>query len=118
MMTLFVLPLVLAFGPVAVWALRIGGLRLLWMLCALALVAVVLLALVLSALYSVPSVWRVVFYYLGFVGPSILFTTGLLTLASALARTLPLQLITAFAGSIIGLAVGFVAVVYVLGGMW
>ena len=51
MMTLFILPLVLAFGPVAVWALRIGGLRLLWMLCALALVAVVLLALVLSAVY-------------------------------------------------------------------
>ena len=99
MITLFVLPLVLGFGPVAVWALRISGLRLLWMLC----------ALVLSAVYSVPSVWRVVFYFLEFVGPSILFTTGLLTLASALARTLPLQLITAFAGSIIGLAVGFVA---------
>jgi hypothetical protein len=40
MITLFVLPLVLAFGPVAVWVLRVGGLRWLWLLCALALLAV------------------------------------------------------------------------------
>ena len=113
--TLFVVPMVLAFGPVAVWALRVGGLRRLWMLCALALLAVLFLALVLSAVYSVPSVWRVVLYFLGFVGPSILFATASLTLASGFARTLPLQLLTAFAGSMIGLAVGFVAVVYVLG---
>jgi hypothetical protein len=112
MITLFVLPLVLAFGPVAVWALRIGGPRWLWLLSALALLAVVLLALLLSALYSVPSEWRVVFYFLRFVGPSILFATGSLTLASGFARTLPLQLITAFAGSIIGLGIGFVGVVY------
>jgi hypothetical protein len=115
MITLFVLPLVLAFGPVGVWALRMGGPRLLWMMCVLALLAVVLLALLLSAVYSVPSVWRVVFYFLGFVGPSILFATGLLTLASGFARrTLPIELITAFAGSIIGLAVGYVVVFYVL----
>ena len=115
MITLIVLPLVLAFSPVAVWALRVGGLRWLWLLCALALLVVVLLALLLSAVYSVPSVWRVVFYSLGFLGPSILFTTCSLTLARGFARTLPLQLITALAGSIIGLAVGFVAVVCVLG---
>jgi hypothetical protein len=74
-----------------------------------------LLALFLSVVYSVPSVWRVVLYFLGFVGPSILFATGSLTLASGFARTLPLQLSVAFAGSIIGLGVGFIAVVYVLG---
>ena len=115
MITLFVLPLVLAFGPVAVLALRTGGLRLLWIVCALALLAFVLLALVLSVVYSVPSVWRVVVYFLGFVGPSILFAIGSLTLVSGFARTLPLQLVTAFAGSMIGLVVGFVGVVYVLG---
>jgi hypothetical protein len=118
MITLFVLPLILAFSPAAVWALRAGGLRLLWLLGALALVAVLCLALLLSAAFDVPSAWRVVSYSLAFVGPSILFTTGLLTLASALARTLPLQLITAFGGSMIGLAGGFVTAVYVLGGMW
>ena len=53
--------------------------------------------------------------FLVLVGPSILFATCSLTLASSLARTLPLQLITAFAGSIVGLAVGFVVVVYGLG---
>jgi hypothetical protein len=75
-----------------------------------------LLALFLSVVYSVPSVWRVVLYILGFVGPPILFATGSLTLASGLAwRSLRLQLITAFAGSMIGLAVGFAVVVYVLG---
>ncbi len=115
MITLFIVPLVLAFSPAAVWALRVGGLRRLWLLCALALLAVALVALVLSAIYSVPSAWRVVLYFLGFVGPSILFATGSLTLASGFARTLPLQLITALAGSMTGLGVGFVVVVYVLG---
>ena len=115
MTTLFILPLILAFNPVAVWAFRAGGLRWLWLLCALALLAVVLLALLLSAVFSVPSVWRVILYFLGFVGPSILFATGSLTLASGFTRTLPLQLITAVAGSIIGLAVGFIAIVYVFG---
>ena len=115
MITLFVVPLILAFSPVAVWALRVGGLRLLWSLCALTLVAVVLLALFLSAVYSVPSVWLVVLYSLGFVGPPILFATASLTLGSGLARTLPLQLVVAFAGSMIGLGFGFVAVVHVLG---
>jgi hypothetical protein len=52
---------------------------------------------------------------LAFVGPPILFTTGSLTLVSGFVRTLPLQLGAAFAGSVIGLAVGFVVVVYVLG---
>ncbi len=115
MITLFILPLMLAFSPAAVWALRVGGLRLLWLLCALALLAVVLLALLLSAVYSVPSVWLVVFYFLAFLGPSILFATGSLTLASGFARTVAVQLVTAFAGSMIGLVVGFVAVNYMLG---
>ena len=115
MITLFVIPLILAFGPAAVWAFRVGGLQLLWLLCALTLLALVLLALFLSAVYSVPSTRLVILYFLGFVGPPILFATGSLTLASGLVRTLPLQLVVAFAGSIIGLGVGIVVVVYVLG---
>jgi hypothetical protein len=117
MITVFVIPLILAFSPAAVWALRVGGLRLLWSLCAFALLAVVLLALFLSAVYSVPSVWLLILYFLGFVGPPMVFATGSLTLASGFARTLPLQLVTALAGSIIGLGVGIVVVVYVLG-LW
>jgi hypothetical protein len=116
MITASIFLFVLAFSPVAVWALRMGGLRRLWLLCALALLAVFLLALLLSAVYSVPSAWLVILYCLGFVGPSILIATGSLTLASVFPRrTLPVELITAFTGSMIGLAVGFVAVVYVLG---
>ncbi len=114
MITLFVVPLTLAFGSAAVWALRVGGLRLLWSLCAFALVAVVLLALFLSAVYSAPSVWlvKVILYFLG---PPVLFATGSLTLASGFARTLSLQQVVAFAGSIIGLGVGIIVEVYVLG---
>jgi hypothetical protein len=112
MITLFVLPLILAFAPIAVWALRAGGLRWLWLLCALALLTLVLVTLVLSAMYAVPSSWRVLYYALTFVGPSILFATGLLAAANALTRALPVQLIAAFAGSLIGLAVGFVVAVY------
>jgi hypothetical protein len=115
MITLVVLPLILAFAPIAVWALRVGGLRPLWLLCAVALLALVLVALMLSAIYSVPSTWRVVYYSLAFMGPSILFATGLLTLANAFTRTLPVQLTAAFAGSLTGLAVGFIVAVYVLG---
>ena len=115
MFTVFFVPLILAFSPVAVWALRVGGLRRLWLLCALALLVILFLALLLSAVYSVPSVWRVVLYSLTFVEPSILFAAGSLTLGSGFARTLALQLVTAFAGSMIGLGFGFVVVVHVLG---
>ena len=84
MLTLFILPLILAFVPAAVWALRAGGLRRLWLLGAYALLALILVALVLSAVYSVPSVWRVILYFLVFVGPSVLFTNAALTVAGAL----------------------------------
>ena len=115
MITVFFLPLILAFDPAAVWAFRVGGPRRLWLLCALTLLAILLLALVLSAIYSVPITWRVVLYCMAFVGPSILLSSGLLALASGFARTVPLQLIAAFAGSMIGLTVGYVVVVFVLG---
>ena len=59
MITLFVLPLIFAFAPGAVWALRVGGQPGLWLLLALTLLAILLLALLLSAVYSVPSVWRI-----------------------------------------------------------
>jgi di/tricarboxylate transporter len=49
------------------------------------------------------------------VGPSLLCATGSLTVANNFARTLTTQLIAAFAGSLIGLALGFALVVYVLG---
>ncbi len=115
MIMLFVFPLILSFTPIAVWALRAGGLRRLWLLCALALLASLLAALVLSAVYSVPSTWRVLYYSLTFVGPSLLFTTSSLTVANTFTRALSVQLTTAFAGSLIGLAIGFVVIVYVLG---
>jgi len=114
-MTTVLVLLVLAVSLVAVGVLRLGGLRRLWLLCALTLLAIVLLALLLSAVYSVPSAWQVVLYFLGFVGPPMVFVTGSLTLVSGFARTLPLQLVVAFAGSMIGLAVGIVVVVFVLG---
>ena len=115
MITLFVLPLLVAFAPVAVWVLRVGGQRRLWLVCALALRANPLAALVLSAAYSVPSTWRVVYYSLTFVGPSLLCASGSLTVANTFARKLSTQLIAAFAGSLIGLTLGFVVVIYGLG---
>lgn len=113
MITLVVLPLILAFAPIAVWVLRVGGLQRLWLLCAIGLLADLLVALVLSFVYSVPSTWRVVYYSLTFVGPSLLFATCSLTVANSFARALPVQLSAAFAGSLIGLAIGFLVVVYV-----
>ena len=52
MLTLFILPLTLAFVPAAVWALKAGGLRRLWLLGAFALLALILAALVLSPPYT------------------------------------------------------------------
>jgi hypothetical protein len=49
------------------------------------------------------------------VGPSVLFTNAALTVASAFESALWAQLIAAFVGSLVGLAVGFVAAVYGLG---
>src|SRR3954462_7666502 len=46
MITLVALPLILAFAPGAVWALRAGGLRRLWLLWGLA---------VLAGLFSAPA---------------------------------------------------------------
>jgi di/tricarboxylate transporter len=115
MITLFVLPLILAFAPIALWALSVGGLRRLWLVCALALLALVVVAFMLSAIYSVPSSWRVLYYSLALVGPSLVFATGSLAVANTFARSLPVHLIATFAGSLIGLAVGLVVVVYVLG---
>ena len=115
MLTLVVLPLILAFAPAAVWALRAGGLRRLWLLGAFALLALILAALALSSVYSVPSLWRVMLYFLVFVGPSVLFTITALTVVDAFERALRTQLIAAFVGSLLGLAVGFVVAVYGLG---
>jgi hypothetical protein len=86
MIMLVVLPLILSFAPVAVWALRVGGMRRLWLLCALALLTSLLAALVLSAVYSVPSTWRVLYFSLTFVGPSLLFATCSLTVANTFTR--------------------------------
>jgi hypothetical protein len=86
-----------------------------WLLCALALLGSLLAAIVLSAVYAVPSTWRVLYYSLTFVGPSLLLAAGSLTVANTFARTLSVQLITTFAGSLIGLAIGLAVVVYVLG---
>ena len=115
MLTLFILPLILAFAPAAVWAFRAGGLRRLWLLGGFAILALILVALVLSAVYSVPGVWRAVLYFLVVVGPSILFTNAALTVSSAFESALWTQLIAAFVGSLVGLAVGFVTAVYGLG---
>ena len=89
-----------------------GSLQRLWVLGAFALLALILAALLLSAVYSVPSVWQVALYFVVFVGPSVLFTNVALTVASAFESALWTQLIAAFVGSLVGLAVGFVAAVY------
>src|ERR671916_1683263 len=114
-MTTVLVVLVLVISLIAVGVLRVGGMRWLWLLCALVLLALVVLALVLSAIYSVPSAALVILYLMGFVGPPILLATCSLTLTSGFVSSLPLQLVVAFAGSMIGLAVGIVVVVYVLG---
>jgi hypothetical protein len=115
MMTLFVLPLALAYGPAAVWALSTGGLRRLWGLCAGALAAVILLALLLSSLYSVPSTPRVVVYMLTCLGPAIVLTTGFLAVANTCTRSRAGHIAASLAGVVIGLLAGLGLAIYALG---
>jgi hypothetical protein len=111
MMAVLIVPLILAFSPAAVWALRAGGLRRLWALCGLMLLSILFLAIVVSIKYSVPSSARVALYFLAVCGPSILLATSALSI-SALTRAPQGQLAAAFIGSIAGLAVGFIVIVY------
>jgi hypothetical protein len=112
MLTLFVLPLVLAYAPAAVWALSTGGPRRLWILCAGALAAVILLALLLSAVYSVPSTSRVVVYMLTCLGPAILLATGFLAVANASTRSRAGHLGASLAGVVIGLLAGLALAIF------
>ena len=115
MMTLFVLPLVLAYGPAGVWALSTGGPRRLWGLCAGALAAVILLALLLSSLYSVPSTPRIVVYMLTCLGPAIVLATGSLAVANTFMRSRAGHIAASLAGVVIGLLAGLGLAIYALG---
>jgi hypothetical protein len=114
MLALFVLPLVLAYGPAAVWALGTGGGRRLWALCVGMLGAVILLALLLSAVYSVPSTRLVVAYMLTCFGPAILLSTGFLALANASTRSRAALMATSMAGVVIGLLAGLGLAIFTL----
>ena len=115
MLTLFVLPLILAYAPGAVWALSTGGPRRLWGLCAGALAAVILLALLLSALYSVPSTPRVIVYMLTCLGPAIVLATGFVALAHTSTRSPAGHMAASVAGVVIGLLAGLGLAIYALG---
>jgi hypothetical protein len=103
MLTLFVVPLIVAYGLAAVWALSTGGPRRLWSLCAGGLATVILLALLLSALYSVPSTPRVVVYMLTCLGPAILLATAFLAVAHTSTRSRAAHVAASLGGVVIGL---------------
>ena len=112
MIAVLILPLILAFTPAAVWALRGGGLRRLWLLCTSALFSILLVAIGLSVKHSVPSTARVAVYLLAFCAPPILMATSFLSLSSTFTKAPLGQLVVAAAGTIGGLVFGFIVVVY------
>jgi hypothetical protein len=115
MLTLFVVPLILAYGPAAVWALSTGGPGRLWSLCAGGLATVILLALLLSALYSVPSTPRVVVYMLTCLGPAILLATAFLAVAHTSTRSRAAHVAASLGGVVIGLLAGLGLAIYAPG---
>ena len=115
MLTLFVLPLILAYAPAAVWALSTGGPPRLWGVCAGALAAVFLLALLVSAAYSVPSTPRVVVYMLTCLGPAILLATAFLAVAHMSTRSRAAHVAASLGGVVIGLLAGLGLAIYALG---
>jgi hypothetical protein len=112
MLVLLVLPIFLCFGPAAVWACRSGGQRRLWLVCVLVLLLVVVAAVGVSIWYAVPSTWHVVIYFLSFWGMSVVLSASSVALSRSFA--LPVQLLAAGTGTLVGLAVGYLLAVLVL----
>lgn len=114
MITLVILPLLILYSPAAVWAFRSGGSRRLWVLCAAGILAIVAVSVGSALAYDVPSIVRVVVVFLAFCGPPLLLASGFLSVWRPSNKPVT-QLGVAVAGNTIGLAIGWIAIVYGIG---
>lgn len=115
-MFFFYVILILAHAPAAAWAVRSGGTRRLWLLAASTLGLIFLGGVLLGYHFAVPSTPRLLLYLLAFSAPGVLLPTLLLWAQRARPRAQAAAVQIALVGGVIGLAVGWVVVVYGLRG--
>ena len=104
---------VLGYVGAASWAAATGPVRL-WLTAVAAFTVVILASMLLGMAYPVPDLARMLLYVITLTGPSLLVPTLLLTRTPSKRTNITANLRTALAGSVLGLAGGFVVVVFVL----
>ena len=105
---------VLGYVGAASWAAAGGQVRL-WLTAVAAFTVVILASMLLGMAYAVPDLARLLLYVVTLVGPILLVPTLLLARTPSQRTDITANLRTALAGALLGLAVGFVVVVFVLG---
>jgi len=109
---LIVVAVIFIYSPVAVRLLSRSGLRGLWLGFAAAFSLLLSVALVTAAVFSVPSTLRLLLFFSGFGGSTLLLTTLLLHLSHLFRWSRSAQALAAFGGSILGALLGMLWVVY------
>jgi hypothetical protein len=114
MFFLIVVAVIFIYAPVAVRLLTRGGPPRLWLGFAAALSLVLCLGFVTAAVYAetVPEKTRLVLFFLGFGGSTFLLTTLFLHLSHLFRWGQGAQALAAFGGSILGVVLGTLVVVY------
>lgn len=115
MILLYCVMLVLGYALAEAWAARRGGSGRLWGVAASTLGLILLGGILLGYRFAVPSTPRLLLYLLAFSAPAVLLPTLLLWAQRARPRARAAALPIALAGGVIGLAVGWIVVVYGLG---
>ena len=114
MMFSLVVILVAVYAVAASWAARRGPARL-WLTAAAALLLIAIGGALLGLYYAVPSLSRLLVYAVALTGPVVFVPTTILSLAGTKRSTLAKSFPMAILGACLGLACGFVIVVYGLG---
>jgi len=107
----FVVVLIGAYAMAASWAVCRGPRRL-WSTASGALLLIVAGVVLLGWHYAVPSRSRLVLYAVALTGPIVFVPTVMLSLATATRTTWARALPTAALGACLGLACGYLIVVY------
>lgn len=112
MFFLIVVAVIFIYAPLAIGLLTRGGPRRLWLGFAVALSLLLSLAFVTAAVYAVPNTVRLLLFFCGFGGSTLLLTTLLLHLSHLFQWGQSAQALAAFGGSILGVVLGILLVVY------
>ena len=112
MLFLIVILVILIYAPLAVRLLTRGGPRRLWLGFIAALSLLLSLAFVAAAVYAVPNTVRLVLFFCGFGGFTLLLTTLLLHVSHLFRWGQSAQALVAFGGGILGAVLGMLTVVY------